>query len=104
MQWGNVDQVYRENVGNQDFRGMTAAGAIGLVLVCEVLAESALGAFAILCSAARADLARSVSNDPHRTLAEAAIEVPLFGPKPEADSFCWTRHSSLIRSMFTSVV
>ena len=46
MQWGNVDQVYRENVGNQDFRGMTAAGAIGLVLVCEVLAESALGAFA----------------------------------------------------------
>jgi hypothetical protein len=51
-----------------------------------LLAECALGPFAILCSAARADLARSVSNDPHRTLAEAAIEAPLFWPKPEADS------------------
>ena len=54
---------------------MTAVGAIGLVLVCEVLAEGALGAFAILCSAARADLARSVANDPHGALAEGAIEV-----------------------------
>ena len=49
---------------------MTAAGSIGSVLVCEVLAECALGALAILCSAARADLARSVSDDPHRTLAD----------------------------------
>jgi hypothetical protein len=83
---------------------MTAAGAIGSVLVCEVLAECALGALAILCSAARADLARSVSDDPHRTLAEGAIEVPLFWPKPKADSFCGTRHNSLIRSTFASVV
>ncbi len=83
---------------------MTAAGAIGSVLVCEVLAEGALGAFAILCNAARADLARSVANDPHSALAEGAIEVPLFGPEPEADSFCGTRHSSLMRSMAASVV
>jgi hypothetical protein len=57
-----------------------------------------------LCRAARADLARSVSDDPHRTLAEGAIEVPLFWPKPKADSFCGTRHNSLIRSIFLSVV
>ena len=101
---GDVDEIDRQNVGDQDFRGMTAARSVGLVLVGKVLAEGALGARAILCSAARADLARSVSDDPHCALAERAVGVSFFGAEPEAGSFGGTRHSALISSMAASVV
>jgi hypothetical protein len=54
---------------------MTAALSVGLVLVGKMLAEGALGARAIRCSAARADLARSVSDDPNCALAERAVGI-----------------------------
>src|SRR4051794_19844451 len=63
--WSDIGQIDGQHVGNQDFRGMTAALSIGLVLVGEMLAEGSLGARAIFCSAARADLARSVSDNPN---------------------------------------
>jgi hypothetical protein len=101
---GNVHQIDRQNIGDQDFRGITSALSVGLVLVGEVLAEGALGALAILCRAARTDLTRSVSDDPYRSLAERAVEVSFFGTEPETDAFCGTRHSFLMSSMAASVV
>jgi hypothetical protein len=101
---GNVREIDRQNVRNQDFRWMTAAGSVGPVLVGKVLAKGALGARAILCSAARADLARSVSDDPHRALSERAVGVSFLRPKPEAGAFPGTRHSALISSIAASVV
>ena len=83
---------------------MTATGSVGLVFVGEVLAERSLGVRAIFCSAARADLARSISDDPDRALAERAVGVSLFGSKPQASSFSGTRHRSLICSICASVV
>jgi hypothetical protein len=104
VSWGHVHQIDGQNVGNQDLRRMTAALSIGLVLGGEVLAEGSLGARAIFWSAARADFARSISDDPNRALAEGAIGVSVFGAKPETDAFCGTRHSALIFSMAASVV
>jgi hypothetical protein len=83
---------------------MTATDPVGQVLVCEVRTEGALGARAILCSAARADLARSVSDDPDRAFAERAVSISFFGAEPETDPFCGTRHSALISSIAASVV
>jgi hypothetical protein len=83
---------------------MTAPLSVGLVLVGEVLAEGSLGARPIFCSAARADLAWSVSDDPHRALAERAVEVSFFGAEPETGPFCGTRHSALMSSIAASVV
>ena len=83
---------------------MTAAGTVWLVFVGEVLAKRAFGACAIFWRAARADLARSVSDDPHRPLSERAVGVPLLGSKPKASAFPWTRHSALIFSTAASVV
>jgi hypothetical protein len=99
MPWSDISQVDRQDVGDQDFRGMTATGTIWLVFVGEVLAKCALGAGAILWSAARADFARSVSDDPHRPLSERAVGVSLLGAKPQASAFLWTRHSALISSI-----
>ena len=62
---------------------MTAALSIGPVLGGEVLAEGSLGALAIFWSAARADFARSISDDPNRPLAQGAIGVSVFRAKPE---------------------
>jgi hypothetical protein len=59
---------------------MTAPAPVGLVFVGEVFAEGALGPRAILCSAARADLVRSVSDDPYRALAS----LDACGPLPSA--------------------
>jgi hypothetical protein len=39
--WGDVAEVDREHIGDQDFRGMTAAPAVGLVLVGEVCSPRA---------------------------------------------------------------
>jgi hypothetical protein len=83
---------------------MTAAPAVGPVLVGEMFAEGTFGARAIFWSAARADLARSISDDPDRALAERAIEVSLFGPEPEAGAFRWTRHRALISAIAARVV
>ena len=104
MPWSDIGQVDRQDVGDQDFRGMTAAGTVWLVFVGEVLAKRALGAGAILWRAARADFVRSVSDDPHRPLSERAVGVPLLGSKPQASAFPWTRHSALISSIAASVV
>jgi hypothetical protein len=101
---GNIRQVNRKDIGNQNFSGMTAAGAAWLVLVGEVLTKGTLGARAIFCKAARADFARSISNDPDRPLSERTIRVPVFGPKPEASALPWTRHAALISSIAASVV
>ena len=68
MPGGDVHQIDGQDIGDEDFRGMTAALSVGLVLTGKVLAESALGARAILCRAARADFAWSVSDDPHGAL------------------------------------
>ena len=57
---------------------MTSASSTGLVFVCEVLADCPLGASAILRSAARADFARSVPNNPHGAFAEGAVGVAFF--------------------------
>jgi hypothetical protein len=100
----DVRQIDRKNVGDQDFRGTTTAGATWLIFVGEVLAEGPLGAGAIRCSAARADLARFVSDDPHRALSKGSIGVAPLRAKPEAGSLAWTRHSFLISSMAASVV
>jgi hypothetical protein len=100
----DVGEVDREDVGDQDFRGMTAALSVGLVLVGKMLPEGALGARAIRCSAARADLARSVSDDPNCALAERAVGISFFGTEPETGTFCGTRHSALISSIAASVV
>jgi hypothetical protein len=91
-------------VGDQDFSGMTAAGTVWFVFVGEVLAKRALGARAILWRAARADFARSVSDDPHRPFSERSVGVPLLGAEPQASAFPWTRHSALISSIAASVV
>ena len=55
MPWRDVLQIDRQDVSDEDFSGMTSATPIGLVFVCEVFRDCALGADAILCSAARAD-------------------------------------------------
>jgi hypothetical protein len=81
---------------------MTAAGTVWLVL--EVFAKRALGARAIFWRAARADFARPVSDDPDGPLSERALGVPLFGSKPRASTFPWTRHNALIFSIAASVV
>ena len=104
VSWGDVHQIDGQNVGNQDFRGMTAAFSVGLILGGEVLAEGSLGARAIFWSAARADLARSISNDPNCALSEGTIGISVLGAKPETDAFCGTRHNALISSMAASVV
>jgi hypothetical protein len=104
MPWSDVGQVDRQDVGDQDFRGMTAAGAVWLVFVGEVLAKRALGARAIFWRSARADLARSVSDDPDCPFSERAIGLPLLGSKPQAGAFPRTRHSALISSIAASVV
>ena len=39
MPWSDIGQVDRQDVGDQDFRGMTAAGTIWFVFVGEVLAK-----------------------------------------------------------------
>ena len=83
---------------------MTTPGAIGLVLVGKMLSEDAFGARAIFRSAARANFARSVSDNPHRAFAERSVRASLFGTEPEASSFCGTRHSALISSIAASVV
>jgi hypothetical protein len=95
----DIGQIDRQNIGNQDFRGMTAANTAGPVFVGKVLAEGTLGARAIFWRAARADLARSVSDDPNCTFAERAVLISLFGAQPEAGSFSGTRHSDLMCSM-----
>src|SRR5262249_24306376 len=102
--WGDVGEIDGQNVGDQDFRGMTAAPTVGLVLAGKVLAERELGARAIFCSAARADLVRSISDDPYRTLAECAVRVLLFGAQPQAGPLGATRHSALMSSIAASVV
>jgi len=66
----DIGQIDCQNIGDQDFIGMTAADTAGPVFVGKVFAEGTLGARAILWRAARADLARSVSYDPNGTLAE----------------------------------
>jgi hypothetical protein len=104
MAWGDVGQVDRENIGDQDFRGMTAAFPIWLVFVGKVRSERSLGARASLCNAARADLARSVSNDPPPSPAERAVDISFFGTQPETGAFCCTRHNALIFSIAASVV
>jgi hypothetical protein len=101
---GNIGQVDRQNVGNQDFGGLTAAGSAGLIFVSEVVAKGTLGARAIFRSAARANLERSVSDDPNCSLSERTVGISLFWPKPKASPFPWTRHSSLISWIAASVV
>jgi hypothetical protein len=91
-------------IGDQDFRGITDAGMVWLVFVGEVLANRALGARAIFCRAARADFARSVSDESDRTVSERAVGVLLLGSKPRASAFPWTRHSALIFSIAAIVV
>ena len=83
---------------------MTTAGSVWLVLIGEMLAERALGSRAIFCRAARADFARSLSDDPDRPLSDPAVGVSPFWPKPQAGAFPWTRHNSLISSIAASVV
>jgi len=82
---------------------MAPARAVRLVFVCKVLPNLPLGVMAILCSAARANLAGSVSNNPNCSLAECAVGVSFLGTEPESDSFGWTRHSDLMRSIAASV-
>ena len=74
---------------------MTAAGTVWLVF--EAFAKRALGARAIFWRAARAD-------DPDGPLSGRALGVPLFGSKPRASAFPWTRHNALIFSIAASVV
>ena len=83
---------------------MTAAGSVWLILVSEIFADDALGPCAILRSAARADFARSIADDPDSPFAERAIGFSLFGTQPEPDSFCGTRRRDLMRSMAASAV
>src|SRR5262249_6268092 len=104
MARSDVGQIDRENISDQDFRGMTAARSVRPVFVGKVLAEGALRTRAIFCNAARADLARSVSNDPHGALAESAVGISFFGAQPETGPLGWTRHRSLIFSIAASVV
>jgi hypothetical protein len=104
VSWGNVGQINGQDVCDQDFRGTAATGSVGAVLCCEILAEGALRLRAIFWSAARADFAPTVSDDPHCAFAERALGVSLFGAQPETSSFCGTRHSALIFSIAASVV
>ena len=54
---------------------------------------------AVLSSAARADLTRSVADDPGSMADELAAGVALFGFEPEPCAFCWSRHLSLMASI-----
>ncbi|MFY9828619.1 MAG: hypothetical protein WAK69_08390 [Rhodoplanes sp.] len=80
--WSDIGEVDCQDVGDQDLSGMTSARAVGPVFSGEVLTERALGARAILCSAARADLARSVSDAPNGSLPERAVWVSILGAEP----------------------
>src|SRR5262249_16806811 len=100
----DIGEIDRKHVGDQDLSGMTFATAIRLILAGKVVAERSLGAFAILCRAARADLAQSVSDDPDRALAERPVGAPLFRAEPETSPFGWTRHRALQSSIAASVV
>jgi hypothetical protein len=83
---------------------MTTTGSVRLIFSGEVLAEGALRACAIFCNAARADLARSISDDPYGALAESAVGISFFGAQPDTGPLGWTRHSSLIFWIAESVV
>src|SRR5215467_4010528 len=91
----NVGQIDHQHFGDED-------PAAGLILVGEVFAERPLGAFNIFCSAARADFARSISDDPDRALAERAVRVSLFRAEPSASPFGWARHRALQSLMAAS--
>ena len=82
---------------------MTVALCWDCVFSADVLGELSFSFFALVLSAASADLARSVSDDPIGRAAEFSICRVSCGFEPESCSFL-TRHSSLIRSIARSVV
>ena len=93
-----VRQVDREDVRDRDPVGIPAASSrLFNMLAREVGGEGTFRSDNIVCKTARASLAAPVADDPHRFSSATS-------PQPQPDSFTATRHSSLIRSMFASVV
>lgn len=82
---------------------MTVALCRDCVFSADVLGELSFSFFALVLSAASADLARSVSDDPIRGAADLSLCCVGSWFEPESCSFL-TRHSSLIRSIARSVV
>jgi hypothetical protein len=57
---------------------MTAALSWDFIFGCDVFCEGLFSAFAVISSASRADLVRSVSDDPRGAADELTFAVPLF--------------------------
>jgi hypothetical protein len=83
---------------------MTAALARDFIFGGNILCEGFFSPLAVVSSAARADLVRSVSDDPCGASNESALRVALFRLKPQSGTFGWSRHSFLISSMACKVV
>ena len=94
-----VGEIDVQDVEDEDFSGVTVFVAGDLVFAGDVLGEGSFSSRAVLSSAARADFARSVADDPGCVADEVAAGVTLFGFEPEPCAFCWSRHLSLMDSI-----
>src|ERR1700690_3315639 len=83
---------------------MTSAVARRLVFGADVFGEVLFSSRAVLSSAARAHLSRTVTDDPTRVAGDFSVSINFGGLEPKSGSFGWTRHLSLISSIARSVV
>ena len=83
---------------------MTSALAGDLVSDGNVFSEGFVSAFAVISSAARADFARSVADDPCRVADDLAVAVMFGGLSQSLIPLLGPRHFSLISLIDFSVV
>src|SRR5262249_1830712 len=80
-----VGELDVQHVEDEALRGMTTALAGGgAVLLGEVLAERGFSSRAVFSKEARADFARSVTDDPARVALPLAVGVDFFRFEPES--------------------
>jgi len=72
-----ISEIDVQDVEDEDVSGMTVPITRGSVFAGKVLGKRSLSPRAVLSSAARADLTRSVADDPGRITDEIALQVAL---------------------------
>jgi hypothetical protein len=102
----NVAQVNSQDVRDRDLLRVAATGSSyrSFVLPGDILGETTFGSAKIACRAARALLVASVPDDVDGRVRDAAIVVVSRASEIEAGAFASSRHNSLIRLMYASVV
>src|SRR5450631_3593455 len=93
-----IGEVGRQDVCDRDLVGIAASSSESSdVLAGDVGGKCSLCSDNIVCSTARAFLAAPISDDPNWSSSPALAE-------PQPGTLASTRHSSLIRLIFASVV